>query len=86
MKTTEMNILRIKGVSLKEQIRNKTIRNELDIQNIVRWMRARRQWRDHIDRMGPEISKGDKNMQTTRPSDKPPKRWHESWTSGSQEV
>jgi len=36
-----MKILRtIKGVSLREQIRNETIRNEL--QDIVRWTRARR--------------------------------------------
>jgi len=43
MKITEMNILRmIKGVSLRQQIRNETIRNEIDIQDIVRWMRARR--------------------------------------------
>jgi len=82
MKTTEMNILRtVKDVSLRQQIRNKTIRNELDNQDIVRLTRVR-QWRDHHWQNGPrEVAKWAKTCRpsTTRPLGKPPKRWHESW-------
>lgn len=91
IRTTEMKILRtIKGVTLREQIRSEAIRNKLEIQDIMRWTRARRrQWRDHVDRMGPErIARWAKihGPSTTRLPGRPPKHWHESWTSGSQEV
>jgi len=40
MRTTEMKVLRtIKGVTLKDQIRSGTIREEIEVQDIVRWMR-----------------------------------------------
>lgn len=44
----------------KQKIRLNRIRNadtlrELEVQNVVRWVRARRRCcRDHVDRMGPD--------------------------------
>ncbi|GJQ71581.1 hypothetical protein Trydic_g11284 [Trypoxylus dichotomus] len=42
----------IKGVNLRDQIRSKLIREDLEIQDIVEFTRVRRRfWRDHVDRM-----------------------------------
>lgn len=56
MKTIEMKILRtVKGVILKDRVRSDTIRQELNIQDVVRWTKTRRRfWRDYVDRMDPE--------------------------------
>lgn len=91
LRTTEMRTLRaIRGVTLRDRMRNEQIRQDCDIQNIVRWSRARRRhWRDHMDRMTPlRLAKLVKthNPQNPRPPGRPPKRWYESWTSGSQEA
>ncbi|XP_072764658.1 uncharacterized protein [Anoplolepis gracilipes] len=90
MRTTEMRILRtIKGVSLRDRIRSSDIRREFELQDVVRWTRARRRfWRDHVDRMRPEQLPNWAKIQklnTRRAVGRPPKRWYESWTSGSQE-
>lgn len=43
MRTTEMKTLRtIKGVSLRDRIRSQDIREELGIQDVVRWVSERK--------------------------------------------
>lgn len=90
LRTTEMKTLRaIKGVTLRDQLRSSDIRQELQTEDVVRWIRVRRRhWRDHVDRMNTSrIAKWAKDNQpeTRRPPGRPPKRWKESWTSASQE-
>ncbi|GJQ77581.1 hypothetical protein Trydic_g20966 [Trypoxylus dichotomus] len=52
MRAAEMKTLRaIKGVSLRNQIRSKVIREDLEVQDIVKFTMARRFWRDHVKRM-----------------------------------
>ncbi|GJQ78864.1 hypothetical protein Trydic_g35 [Trypoxylus dichotomus] len=53
VRAAEMKTLRaIKGMSLKDQMRNKVIREVCENQNIVLFMRIRRRfWRDHVHRM-----------------------------------
>lgn len=91
MRAAEMKTLRtIKGVSLRDQIRSTAIREDLKIQDVVRFTRARRRyWRDHVDRMtDDQWAKWAKNEKpnSKRPPGRPPKRWRESWTSTSQEA
>ncbi|XP_045477896.1 uncharacterized protein LOC123683044 [Harmonia axyridis] len=91
LRSTEMRILRtIEGVTLRDQIRSSVIRDELKVQDVVRFVRSRRRnWRDHVDRMGTDrLAKWAKNERpnTRRPPGRPPKRWHVSWTSTSQEA
>lgn len=90
MRTAEMKILRtIKGTTLHDRIRNEDTRRELGVQDVVRWVRERRRcWRDHVERMSPDrIAKWARTQkpESRRPAGRPPKRWFESWTSGSQE-
>ncbi|XP_044749778.1 uncharacterized protein LOC123310376 [Coccinella septempunctata] len=90
MRTTEMRILRtIRGITLRDRIRNTDTLRELGIRDVFRWVRTRRRyWRDHVDRMGPDrIAKWAKTQKpgTRRPVGRPPKRWHDSWTSVTQE-
>ena len=90
LRTTEMKTLRaIAGVSLRDRIRNEEIRRTCDIEDIVRWGRARRRfWRDHVDRMNntriPYIA-ANQIPHGHRPPGRPPKRWKDSWSSTSQE-
>lgn len=53
LRSTEMKTLRaIKGVTLRDQIRSSAIRDELQTEDVVRWVRSRRRyWRDHVGRM-----------------------------------
>lgn len=53
IRTTEMKVLRtIRGVTLQDRMH--TIREELVVQDIVRWVRARRRcWEEHVARMNP---------------------------------
>ncbi|GJQ74180.1 hypothetical protein Trydic_g19093 [Trypoxylus dichotomus] len=53
MRTAELKTLRtIKAVSLRDHVRSKVIREDLEIQDVVRFTRARlRFWRDHVNRM-----------------------------------
>lgn len=90
-RTTEMRILRcIKGVTLRDRVRSADIREELEVQDVVRWIRARRRfWRDHVERMPAErLAKWAETQKpnTRRPLGRPPKRWRESWSSISQET
>ena len=90
LRTTEMKTLRaITGISLMDRVRNDTIRDTTDVQDIVRWTRSRRRyWRDHVRRMDdhrlPKIAMQHKPA-TSRPVGRPPKRWADSWTSASQD-
>lgn len=91
MRTTEMKTLRaISGVTLRDRKRSKEIRESLNVQDVVRWTRARRRgWDEHVDRMGPErLAKWAKvaKPNAIRPMGRPPKRWNESWSSRSQET
>ncbi|XP_055372045.1 uncharacterized protein LOC129606020 [Condylostylus longicornis] len=90
LRTTEMKTLRqICGYTLRDKKRSTDIREECNIQDIVRWTRDRRRyWRDHVNRMGD--NRLAKITMTSKPSGKrpvgrPPKRWRECWTSTSQE-
>lgn len=86
MRTTEMRTSRsIVGVSLRDRIRSSQIREQCKVQDVVRWVRARRRlWRDHVLRM--ENDRIVKAAMIQKPNTKrPPKRWYESWTSGSQD-
>ncbi|GJQ78712.1 hypothetical protein Trydic_g2747 [Trypoxylus dichotomus] len=53
VRAAKMKILStIKGVTLRDQIRDKVIREGLEIQGIVRFTRMKRRfWRDHVDRI-----------------------------------
>ncbi|XP_055389680.1 uncharacterized protein LOC129618740 [Condylostylus longicornis] len=87
---TEMRMLsEITGYSLGNRIRSEAIREECNIQDVVRWTRSRRRyWRDHVERMpSNSITKiaSIERPQTRRPIGRPPKRWRESWVSTSQE-
>lgn len=91
LRTTEMKVLRsIRGISLRDRVRNEDTLRETGVQDVVRWIRARRrEWRDHVDRMDTDrIAKWAKTQKpnTKRPLGRPPKRWHDSWTSISQEL
>jgi len=88
-RTTEMRTLRnIRGVTLRDRIRSRDIREECGVQDVVRFVRARRRhWRDHINRMGPErlVKWASEEIPASRrPPGRPPKRWHECWSSTSQ--
>ncbi|GJQ84995.1 hypothetical protein Trydic_g3657 [Trypoxylus dichotomus] len=49
----------IKGVSLRDKIRSEVIRENLGIQDIVRFTKVRRRfWRDHVDRMTEAVQLG----------------------------
>ena len=90
LRTGEMKTLRaITGHSLRDHRRNDEIRQQCEVEDVVRWIRTRRRgWRDHVDRMADDrIAKIAKNSRplNVRPPGRPPKRWYESWTSGSQE-
>lgn len=52
---TEIKVIRtIKGIKLRNTIRNEHSLREVGVQNVVGWIRAqRRMWRDHVDRMVP---------------------------------
>ncbi|XP_055714317.1 uncharacterized protein LOC129808563 [Phlebotomus papatasi] len=90
LRTTEMKTLRtICGYSLRDKKRSSDIREECEVQDIVRWSRSRRRyWRDHVNRMDDTrlAKRVQKNLpaSNTRPRGRPPKRWYESWTSESQ--
>ncbi|XP_044750499.1 uncharacterized protein LOC123310880 [Coccinella septempunctata] len=89
-RTTEMRILRsIKGETLRDHVRSSDIREELEVQDVVRSVRARRRfWGDHVASMQDErLAKWAESQKpsTHRPLGRPPKRWKESWNSMSQE-
>ncbi|XP_045466794.1 uncharacterized protein LOC123675480 [Harmonia axyridis] len=75
MRAAEMIILRtIKGVSLRDQIRSEAISEDLKIQDIIRFTRARRRYRrDHSDRMMEDGQRMDdriqRNLQAELPKD-----------------
>ena len=90
LRTNEMKVLRtITGNTLRDQRRSQDIRNECEIDDVVRWTRARRRyWNEHVTRMGAErLAKIARNGKpaTKRPPGRPPKRWKDSWSSASQE-
>lgn len=74
-----MRVLRwLTGNTIRDRIRNATIRDECDVQDIVRWARKRRRgWNDHISRMGDDrlvrIAR-DGRPPYSRPPGRPPKR------------
>lgn len=90
LRTSEMKVLRtIVGKTRLDRIRNQNIREQCQTQDIVRWGRERRrQWNQHISRMGNErIVKAAREgkPEGSRPPGRPPKRWRDSWSSTSQE-
>ncbi|XP_044760904.1 uncharacterized protein LOC123318360 [Coccinella septempunctata] len=90
LRTTEMKILRtISGYTLRDRKRNTAILEECQVQDIVKWGRARRRyWNNHNSRMNAErIAKiaRDGIPNTRRPIGRPPKRWKDSWVSTSIE-
>ena len=56
LRTTKIKTLRsITGFALKNRKRNQLIKEQCNIQDIVRWSRQRRrEWRDHVNRMDDE--------------------------------
>jgi hypothetical protein len=74
-----MRVLRnIKGVILRDRIRSDDTRAECNVIDVARWVRTRRRnWRDHVDRMGQDRwaswAKHQKPS-TNRPPGRPPKR------------
>ncbi|XP_045463721.1 uncharacterized protein LOC123673284 [Harmonia axyridis] len=80
MRTTEMKVLRtIRGITLRDRIRNTDTLRELGVQDVVRWVKERRRfWRDHVDQMGPDrIAKWAKTQKpgNRRPVGRPQKLW-----------
>jgi hypothetical protein len=65
------------------------IREQCGIHDVVRRVRVRRrEWRYHVKRMpNSRLTRiAMKNeLNSKRSVGRPPKRWHESWTSGSQQ-
>ncbi|XP_055389323.1 uncharacterized protein LOC129618543 [Condylostylus longicornis] len=90
-RAAEMKTLRqVAGRTLQDRVPSAEIRNTLDVQDVVRWVRARRRaWNEHVSRMQSDrIAKiaRDGKPSNTRPPGRPPKRWIECWTSTSQEA
>ena len=91
LRSTEMKTLRsILGLTLWDKIRSKDIREECEIQDIVKWTKDRRRyWNEHVDRANAEglikIAR-DGRPAAKRPRGRPPKRWKESWASSSTET
>lgn len=91
MRTTEMNTLRaIVGVTRRDRVRNKDIREECKVRDVVRFVRGRRrEWNDHIQRANDErlirIVR-DQRPLGRRDAGRPMKRWMESWISTSTET
>ncbi|XP_050459519.1 uncharacterized protein LOC126855693 [Cataglyphis hispanica] len=89
VRTTEMRTLRaIAGYTLRDRVPNVAIRETCGVQDIIRCVRQRRRgWNEHVSRMGEErmarIAR-DGKLSFRRPPGRPPKRWMDSWTSGSQ--
>lgn len=81
----EMKVLRaIRSVTLRRTQR-RDIRDELEVQDIVRWVRVKRCCsEEHVERMTAEGEKKTQHIPT--PPGRLSKRWNESWTTGSQEV
>ncbi|GJQ66649.1 hypothetical protein Trydic_g4618 [Trypoxylus dichotomus] len=79
-----------KGVSLRDQIGCKVITEDLEIQDIVRFTRARRQFRKHlVDKMTEDHWAKwtkDEKLNSRRPPGPRPKKWCESWTTASREA
>ncbi|GJQ64826.1 hypothetical protein Trydic_g7003 [Trypoxylus dichotomus] len=82
-RAAEMKSLRtIKVVNLRDQIRSKVIREDLEIQDGL-------QRRDDVDRLTEDRwakCANDEKPNPRRHPDQPPKIWCGSWTSASQEV
>ncbi|XP_011866122.1 PREDICTED: uncharacterized protein LOC105561071 [Vollenhovia emeryi] len=80
----------ILGKTLGDRVPNVMIRETSDVTDIVRWARQRRrEWNGHVSRMAEErIARTARDGKPTsrRPPGRPPKRWMDSWTSGSQET
>lgn len=90
LRTAEMKTLRsIAGKTIRDRVRNTTIREICKVEDVIRWGRKRRRyWRDHVERMDTErIAKIVLSGKPAgkRPIGRPPKRWRDSWTSVSQE-
>ena len=88
---TEMSTLRsIAGFTRWDMKRNEEVRQICDVPDVIKWSRTRRkEWNRHVVRMGDRrLAKmslmGKPN--TSRPPGRPPKRWHECWTSSSADV
>ncbi|KYQ46837.1 hypothetical protein ALC60_14128, partial [Trachymyrmex zeteki] len=90
LRTSEMKILRSTvGKTRRDRVRNDNIRQQCNIQDIVRWGRERRRnWNQHISRMNRDrlvkIARDGKPKGSRLPG-RPPKRCRDSWTSVSQE-
>lgn len=91
LRVAEMKILRtIVGKTRRDRVRNTEVREQCEVQDVVRWGRQRRrQWHDHVRRMDenrlPKIALVGRPA-GKRPLGRPPKRWKDSWQSTSQDM
>jgi len=79
----------ITGRTLRDRVPSHQIREECEIQDIIKFSKRRRkEWNNHIDRMDrerlPRIARDGKPV-AKRPPGRPPKRWAQSWMSSSIE-
>ncbi|GJQ83797.1 hypothetical protein Trydic_g5657 [Trypoxylus dichotomus] len=76
----------IKGVNLRDQIRSKKVREDLEIQDIIRVRRGKQQfWRDQVDKMTEGVWRKWEKDEKPNPT-RPRKRWCGSWTPASEEA
>lgn len=91
LRVAEMKTLRtIMGKTRRDRIKNTDIREQCEVQDIVRWGRQRKRgWYAHVRRMDerrlPRIALEGKPTGKREPG-RPPKRWKDSWQSTSQEL
>lgn len=75
-------LLAITGHPLRDHKRNEDIRQQCEVEDIVRWVRARRRERgDHVNRMADDrIAKIVKKSRPNkgRTPGRPPRRWYEN--------
>ena len=88
---TEMSTLRsIAGFTRWDMKRNEEVRQICDVPDVIKWSRTRRkEWNRHVVRMGDRRLAKMSLMgkpSTSRPPGRPPKRWHECWTSSSDDA
>ncbi|XP_030763151.1 uncharacterized protein LOC115887795 [Sitophilus oryzae] len=91
LRVAEMKTLRtIMGKTRRDRIKNTDIREQCEVQDIVRWGRQiKRGWYAHVRRMDerrpPRIALEGKPTGKREPG-RPPKRWKDSWQTTSQEL
>ncbi|GJQ82159.1 hypothetical protein Trydic_g5998 [Trypoxylus dichotomus] len=89
-RTNEIRVLKaITGIALTDQRSSSEIREECQIEDVVRWACTRRRfWNEHVSRMANlRLAKNARNRKpaSRRPPKRSSKRWKDNWTSMSQE-